>query len=281
MKAFLGTGLLGSGFVKAIISKGEQVQVWNRTAAKAKELEQYGAIAFEDIVRAVTNATVIHVALKDDVSVDEALNLAESGFVKGTIIVDHTTTSVEGAKRRTAEWQNKGFLYQHAPVFMGPQHALESTGFMLVSGNQDLIIKLEPQLAALTGKLINLGDEMGKAAAVKLTGNLFLVAFTASIADTLAFAKAMNISVDELSQLFDVWNPGAALPARLKRMTSGDYSNPSWKLEMARKDTGLFISEAASNNTQLKIIPAAAALMDEWIKKGHGEDDWAIIGKTD
>jgi len=27
----------------------------------------------------------------------------------------------------------------------------------------------------------------------------------------------------------------------------------------------------------LAVIPAIAALMDEWIKKGHGNDDWMII----
>lgn len=281
MKAFLGTGLLGHGFVRAMISKGEQVQVWNRTATKARELEQYGAKAFEDITKAVSNADVIHLALKDDATVDDALREAEPGLKQGAIIVDHTTTSVEGAKRRTAEWQNKGFLYQHAPVFMGPQNALESTGYMLVSGNQDLVKKLEPQLSAITGKLINFGDEVGKAAAMKLTGNLFLVAFTAGIADTLSFAHAMNISVSDLSQLFDTWNPGSSLPARLKRMTADDFSHASWRLDMARKDTGLFIQEAENKNVHLKVIPVVAALMDEWIQKGHGKDDWTIIGKVE
>jgi 3-hydroxyisobutyrate dehydrogenase len=281
MKAFLGPGLLGHGFVRAMISKGEQVQVWNRTASKAKELEQYGARAFEDISKAVSNADVIHLALKDDASVDEALKKSEPGFKQQAIIVDHTTTSVEGAKRRTAEWQSKGFLYQHAPVFMGPQNALESTGYMLVSGNRELIKKLEPQLSALTGKLINFGEEAGKAAAMKLTGNLFLVAFTAGIADTLSFAHALNISVSELLQLFDTWNPGSSLPARLKRMTADNFSDASWRLDMARKDTGLFIREAANKNVHLKVIPAVAALMDEWIQKGHGKDDWSIIGKVD
>ena len=177
MKAFLGTGLLGHGFVRAMIDKGQQVQVWNRTAAKAKDLEQYGAKAFEDIAKAVTNADVIHLALKDDATVDETLSAAEPALARGSFIVDHTTTSIEGAKRRTAEWHNKGFLYQHAPVFMGPQNALESTGYMLVSGDQGLVKKLEPQLSALTGTLINFGEEPGKAAAMKLAGNLFLVAF--------------------------------------------------------------------------------------------------------
>jgi 3-hydroxyisobutyrate dehydrogenase len=281
MKAFLGTGLLGAGFVRAMISKGEQVQVWNRTASKAKELEQYGAKAFEDIAKAVSDADVVHLALKDDSSVDEALREAEGGLKPGAIIVDHTTTSVEGAKRRTAEWQSKGFLYQHAPVFMGPQNALESTGYMLVSGNQDLVKKLDLQLSALTGKLINFGEEAGKAASMKLTGNLFLVAFTAGIADTLSFAHALDISGSDLSQLFGNWNPGTSLPARLKRMTAEDFSEASWRLDMARKDTGLFMQEAANKNVNLKVIPAVAALMDEWIKKGHGKDDWTIIGKVE
>ena len=281
MKAFLGTGLLGTGFVRAIISKGEQVQVWNRTFSKAKELEQYGAKAFEDIAKAVSNADVIHLALKDDATVDEALKDAEAGLKPGAIIVDHTTTSIEGAKRRTAEWKSKGFLYQHAPVFMGPQNALESTGYMLVSGDQELIKNIESHLSALTGKLINFGEEAGKAAAMKLTGNLFLVAFTAGIADTLAFAHALNISVNDLLQLFSEWNPGNALPGRIKRMTSDDFSEASWRLEMARKDTALFIQEAANKNVSLNVIPAAATLMDKWIQKGHGKDDWVIIGKLE
>ena len=238
MKAFLGTGLLGSGFVRAMISKGEQVQVWNRTVSKATELERYGAKAFEDIAQAVSNVDVIHLALKDDASVDEALIQVEPGLTQRAIIVDHTTTSVEGAKRRTAEWQGKGFLYQHAPVFMGPQNALESTGYMLVSGNQDLVKKLEPHLSAITGKLINFGEEAGKAAAMKLTGNLFLVTFTAGIADTLSFAHALNISVSDLSQLFDNWNPGGSLPARLKRMTADDFSDASWRTGYGKKGYG-------------------------------------------
>jgi 3-hydroxyisobutyrate dehydrogenase len=281
MKAFLGTGLLGTGFVRAMINKGEQVQVWNRTFSKAKELEQYGAKAFEDIAKAVSNAGIIHLALKDDATVDEALKDAEAGLKQGAIIVDHTTTSIEGAKRRTVEWKSKGFLYQHAPVFMGPQNALESTGYMLVSGNQELIKTLEPQLSAITGKLINFGEEASKAAAMKLTGNLFLVAFTAGISDTLSFAHGLHISTNELLQLFSEWNPGNALPGRIKRMTADDFSEASWRLDMARKDTGLFIQEATNNNVTLNVIPAVAKLMDEWIQKGHGKDDWAIIGKVE
>lgn len=281
MKAFLGTGLLGAGFVRAMISKGEKVQVWNRTFSKAKELEQFGATAFENIADAVKNAEVVHLALKDDDTVDEALAKAEAGLTPGAIIVDHTTTSIEGAQQRTKKWKSKGFQYQHAPVFMGPKNALESTGYMLVSGDQDLIKQLEQQLSAMTGKLVNFGGEAGKAAAMKLTGNLFLVGFNGALADTIAFSNSVGINSQELSQLFAEWNPGNSLPSRLQRMAGNDFSDPSWRLEMARKDTGLFLKEAENRGVRLNVIPGVAALMDEWIEKGHGKEDWTIIGKLD
>src|SRR5688572_25573997 len=124
-KAFLGMGLLGSNFVKAMIKRGDELQVWNRTTSKATELEKYGAKAFSIVADAVRGAEIIHVALKDDASVNEVLEAASSGLSKGAIIIDHTTTTKEGAIQRTKEWKEKGFFYQHAPVFMGPSNALE------------------------------------------------------------------------------------------------------------------------------------------------------------
>lgn len=279
MKAFLGMGLLGSNFVKAMIKKGDDVQVWNRTKEKAMALEADGAKAFENVAEAVKGATIIHLTLKDDNTVDEVLSLASEGFEPGVIIIDHTTTSAKGAVERTVAWKAKGFTYLHAPVFMGPQNALESTGNMLVSGDQEVIRKVEPELSKMTGKLINFGATEGKAAGMKLTGNLFLLTLTAGIADTLTFAKAIGIPAGDVSALFDSWNPAAAMPSRLKRITTGNFTQPSWELNMARKDAGLMLAAAEQENTKLSLIPAIANLMDQWIDKGHGNDDWSVIAK--
>jgi 3-hydroxyisobutyrate dehydrogenase len=279
MKAFLGMGLLGSNFVKAMISKGDKVQVWNRTYSRATELEKYGAKASSEVADAVKGADIIHVTLKDDDSVNDVLDKASEGFKKGVIIIDHTTTSVPGAVQRTREWKERGFHYQHAPVFMGPVNALDSTGYMLVSGDQDLVAMLEPQLSTMTGKLLNFGNEAGKAAAMKLIGNSFLITFTAGLGDTISLAKALQIPVSDLNTLFASWNPGTTLNARMKRIMDGDFAKPSWELNMARKDTGLFIKAAQQGGRKLNVIPVIAALMDLWIQNGHGADDWTVITK--
>lgn len=279
MKAFLGMGLLGSNFVRAMLKKGDRVQVWNRTAARAKAMEAYGAKAFENIAEAVKGAEIIHLTLKDDESVNEVLKSAESGLEPGTVIIDHTTTSAKGAVERTASWKAKGYTYLHAPVFMGPQNALESTGYMLVSGDQELIAKMEPKLSEMTGKLINFGPEEGRAAGIKLAGNLFLLVFTTGLSDMLSLSRAMGVPPADLRKLFDSWNPGAMAPARLKKIMDGNFTQPSWELNMARKDAGLMMAAAEQGGGHLAVISAVAAEMDRWIAKGHGNDDWTVIAK--
>jgi len=279
MKAFLGMGLLGSNFVRAMRRKDIPVQVWNRTAAKATAMEQYGAVAFDSVADAVKGADTIHITLKDDSTVDEVLAKAEPALMAGAMIIDHTTTSKDGAIARTTAWKAKGFTYLHAPVFMGPSNALDGSGYMLVSGDQDVVTKEQDELSGMTGKLINLGPEEGKAAAIKLLGNLFLIAFTAGISDMLALAKVFGVSTDDLQGLFDSWNPGASLPARLKRIASGSFEQPSWELSMARKDAGLMIAAAEEGGGHLAVIPPVATEMDKWIERGFGSYDWSVIAK--
>jgi len=277
MQAFLGMGLLGSNFVRAMIKKGEEVHVWNRTASKAKALENEGAKAYDDVAQAVEGAHIVHLTLKDDESVNEVLAAASAGFKPGITIVDHTSTSVQGAIERTEQWKSRGFTYLHAPVFMGPQNALDSTGVMLVSGDQTVIGDLEPLLAKMTGTVMNFGPQEGKAAGMKLIGNLFLMAVTGGLSDSLALAKAVNISTGDIETLFNSWNPGAVVLSRIKRITTGDYRKPSWELNMARKDARLMMEGAKQGGSDLTVIPAMAALMDQWIDKGHGNDDWTVI----
>lgn len=279
MIAYLGTGLLGSNFVKAFLKKNEQVNVWNRTFSKAKLLESFGAKAFENITDAVKDAEQIHLTLSDDAAVDATLESAKSAFKPGTIIIDHTTTSTKGAAYRTKYWKEQGFTYLHAPVFMGPPNALDSTGYMLVSGDQEVIKKVEAVLSGMTGKLINFGPEVNRAAGVKLLGNSFLLFLTTGWSDVLALAQAMQVPSSDIVSLFDQWNPGAAAPARLKRILAADFDNPSWELKMARKDTRLMMEEAQAAGKHLTAIPAIAKEMDQWIDKGFGNSDWTVIAK--
>jgi 3-hydroxyisobutyrate dehydrogenase len=279
MIAFFGIGLLGSGFVRALRRRGELVQVWNRTAEKARALEADGAKAFDDPAAAVRGATRLHLTLSDDDAVDQVLEQAKVGFGNGITIVDHTTTSATGTAARSRRWAERGVSFLHAPVFMAPQNALEGTGVMLASGDRTRFDALAPELAKMTGKLVYVGPDPARAAGMKLLGNLFLMSLTAGMSDMLALAKALAIAPREAASLFDWFNPGMTVSARMNRLLAADFAHPSWELAMARKDARLMMEEAQHGGLPLAIIPAVAKEMDRWIERGHGKDDWTVIAK--
>lgn len=277
MIAFFGMGLLGSNFVRALRRRGEEVHVWNRTLAKARPLAEEGAKVCETPAQAAASAARIHLALSDDAAVDAALEAARPGISPGTIIVDHTTASPSGTLARVHKWRDRGFEMLHAPVFMGPQNALESTGIMLSSGDTALVERLRPDLEKMTGKLLYLGPEPERAASFKLLGNLFLMFMTAGLAEVFTLAKALDIKPEDAATLFDSFNPGLALKGRIQRMLSGELDKPSWELSMARKDARIMLEEAESNGVPLAMLPAIAGTMDRYMERGFGHHDWTVI----
>ena len=211
MVTILGTGLLGSGFVRALLRRGETVHVWNRTAEKAQALEPDGARAFADPAAAVKGAERVHLLLSDDAAVDDVLVRALPGLEKGVLIVDHTTTSASGTALRVERWNERGHRLVHAPVFMGPQNALESTGLMLVSGERTRVEAARPHLERMTGKVVDLGERTDAAAAFKLLGNLFLMFVTTGLAEVFTLARAMDVDPRTAASLFEHFNPGLTL----------------------------------------------------------------------
>lgn len=279
MIAFLGMGLLGSNFVRAYRRRGEEVHVWNRTASRAKVLEEVGARAFEDPADAVRGAERVHLTLSDDAAVDDVLERARSGFGPGVLVVDHTTTSALGAANRVAHWRNRGVEFLHAPVFMGPQNAHDGTGIMLVSGAPSVVERARPHLEKMTGKVQHLGERADAAAAFKLMGNLFLMFVHMGCAEVLALSNALGVPHAEAVTLFEFFKPGGVVEPRLKRMIEGRFDDPSWELQMARKDARLMQEAAAQASVELAVLPAIAARMDAVVAEGLGAKDWTVVAK--
>ncbi|BDG02418.1 NAD(P)-dependent oxidoreductase [Anaeromyxobacter oryzae] len=277
--AFLGTGLLGGNFVRALRRRGVPVRCWNRSPEKARALASTGAVACDDPADAVRGAARVHLALSDDAAVDDVLDRICPGLAPGAILVDHTTTSPAGTIARAARWEALGVPFQHAPVFMGPQNALEGTGLMLASGPRARFEALAPALAPMTGRLEWLGPQVDRAAALKLVGNCFLMAMSAGLVDALALGKSLGVPPAEAGALFELFNPGTTVPARVKRILAARHDRPSWTLDMARKDARLMTEAAGPGAAALMLLPVIAAAMDRAIGEGLGGQDWMVISR--
>jgi 3-hydroxyisobutyrate dehydrogenase len=271
--AFLGTGLMGAGFVRRLLAQGHQVSVWNRSPEKARALQAEGATPFANAADAVRGVDRIHLSLSDDAAVDAVLEPLAGVIDPKVWIVDHTTTATSPTRDRVLRWRGRGFRFVHVPVFMGPANAAEGTGLVILSGEKSLCDELIPLLEGTGGKTVWLGEQPERAASFKLFGNLVLMGIAGVLADVTRLAHAVDVPADEAMALFSHFNPGQMLPARAAKVASGPYDNPSFEVGMARKDVRLMIEEAARAGVTLAVMPAVAALFDESIERGEAALD--------
>lgn len=278
MTAYFGTGLLGSGFVRKMLERGETVHVWNRSIEKARALEADGAKVFDDPREAARGAAQIHLTLSDDAAVDAVLEPLADVIVPTAIVVDHTTTAPTPTGERVARWAQRGRTFVHAPVFMGPSNARDATGLMLLSGDPQVRARVKPLLEPMTGKVLELGDDPTRGASFKLFGNMMLLVISGGLADVYTLGRSLGIEPQDAYTLFAEFNPGNAIGGRGKAMAAGKFTPPNFELTMARKDARLMIDEAARHGAKLDVLPAVAVLMDRYISAGFGGEDAGVVG---
>jgi len=280
MIALLGTGLLGTGFVRAALGRGEAVTVWNRTASKAEALGREGAVVAATPAEAVRGASRVHLVLIDDAAVDAVLEQLLPGLEPGAVILDHSTTAPGPTAERAKRMAAKGIDFLHVPVFMGPAQAASATGMMLAAGSEALFERVRPELARMTERIRYLGERSDLAAAYKLFGNMMIMFVVSGIADVFAMAKTVGIEATDAYTIFNDFNAAAQVATRGKRMAEGDFT-PSFELTAARKDVRLMLETAAAGGGALHVLPAIAARFDAVIAAGHGADDIASVAAAD
>lgn len=272
--AFLGTGLLGGAFAEAAALRGDTVIAWNRSAAKVAALAGAGVRAAASPAEAVRGAARVHLVLKDDDVVEQAIAAARAGLASGVVLVDHSTTLPARTAARATRLAAEGLAYLHCPVFMGPPAARNAQGLMLAAGPRAVFDGVQGELARMTGRLAFVGERGDLAAVHKLLGNGLLIGMWGVLADVLTLADASGVSADDALAALAQLDVDAALARRGAAMAAADYA-PSFELAMARKD--LRLMQEAAPGRMLTLLPALAARMDALIAAGHGAQDAAVL----
>jgi 3-hydroxyisobutyrate dehydrogenase len=276
--AWLGTGMMGSGFVQALLRRGDDVVVWNRTGGKAERLREHGAQVAATAREAIHGVDRIHSILSDDAAVDALLADLHGHIATGTPFIDHTTVAPLPTAARFARAEKQGIEFLHAPVFMSPRMTAESKGIMLVAGPQARFERTRDELAKMCSDLWYLGERPDKAAAFKLFGNSMLFFIVAGLTDMFTLAKSVGISSTEAHELFEHFKPGGAIDARGASMARGDFTT-AFELRMARKDARLMLETAQAGGTTLGVLPSIVEMFDAAIARGHGAHDFSVIAK--
>lgn len=275
--ALLGTGLLGSAFAEAFLTRGgNSLTVWNRTRSKAEALGAMGARVADTAADAVRGAQRVHLVLLDDDTVDDAIAAIREALEPGALIVDHTTLRPDRTAARAAALNAAGIEYLHAPVMMGPPAARSAKGIMFVAGPIERFERVKDELAKMTGALHFLGERAELAACYKLCANAMLLMTAGALSDVFHMADAMHMPREAVGDVFRKFNMDGIVNARGIRMVNEDY-NATFTLDVARKDVRLMVESA--EREPVPMLRALAERMDDAIGAGLSEFDVGVLSK--
>src|SRR3954454_3021437 len=179
--ALLGTGIMGIGMGRNIVSAGLPLQVWNRTREKAQPLADAGATVTDSPAEAVRGADVVITMLYDTDSVESILRDAADGLGDDVVLLQQSTVGVEGAERLGQVAEELGLVYVDAPVLGTKKPAEDGALVVLASGPEDVRDRIAPVLEAIGSRTIWVGAA-GQGSRLKLVANSWVLSVLEGIA---------------------------------------------------------------------------------------------------
>jgi len=267
---FIGLGAMGKAMVETLLEKGHAVTVWNRSPGPGAKLAARGAkvaAALEDALQAdIVLSILAHDQAIRDVLL-EALPRARQGLVHVNLATISTAFARELADRHAA----LGLGYVAAPVFGRPPVARAGGLNVLAAGTPDAVAAAMPALEALAAKVWPMGEDPVRANAVKIAGNLMIVAAVEAMGEATALGAAHGVPAGDLLDVLTSTIFAAPVYKIYGAMIAeGRYHPPGFAADLALKDVRL--AQAAGDEKGLA-LPLADLVESglEALLAGEGE----------
>ncbi|KEI45015.1 3-hydroxyisobutyrate dehydrogenase [Saccharopolyspora rectivirgula] len=274
--AFLGTGTMGAPMARRLLGAGHQVRVWNRTRAKAQQLEASGAAVADSPGEAARGADVLITMLLDAESTVAAGSAAAAELADDAVWVQMGTIGVDGIGQVLAA--AGGATVVDAPVLGTKGPAEQGNLVVLAAGPHSVRPRVQPLFDVLGNRTLWLGEDAARAAAtrLKLAVNNWVLALNNAVGETIALARALGTDPQQFLEAIE--GTGVDSPyAHLKgaAILNEDYA-PSFSVSAASKDAQL-ISAAVGEDVRLDAAEAVRNRLQRAVHLGHGAKDMAAV----
>ncbi len=233
--AVLGTGRMGSAIARRLAASGYRLVLWNRTVDKAKALAgELGAEVTREPFDAVQRAQYAILALADDDAVYSVIGRFHR--VDGLIVVDTSTITPQTSRRVAGYLEGLGACYVEAPIVGGPRAVESGQAIGIVAGKPTCLSMASGLLRDLFAETIEVGEDTGAAAALKLSFNLLLISTIESLAEATALSEAYGVPPEVLHKLLSKTVFAAFADKYMERMRREPDGKASFTLALAEKD---------------------------------------------
>lgn len=264
--SFIGLGAMGFPMAGHLSNAGHNVSVFNRTTNKAHDwTKKFKGSSFNSPAAACKNANVVLLCVGNDNDVREVV-LGKHGvletMIKGSILVDHTTTSADLAKELHQACAERHIEFLDAPVSGGQAGAENGKLTVMLGGEESPYTKIKPILECYSQKHELMGS-VGSGQLTKMVNQICIAGVVQGLAEALQFAQNAELDVEKV---IDVISKGAAQSWQMENRWSTMVNNEfdfGFAVDWMRKDLDIVLSEAKRNKSTLPVT----SLIDQFYAK--------------
>ena len=279
--AFIGLGTMGYPMA-GHLSKSNlfNLRVYNRSSQKATEWsKEYEGEVSNSIKEVVMDADFVVTCTGKDEDMMEIV-FSDQGVItylkKGSIFIDHTTTSYKLAKHLNESLTEKGVSFIDAPVSGGEAGAINGV-LSVMAGGSNAILEESNELIKTYSKNVTYMGESGKGQLAKMVNQICIAGLLQGLSEGLLFAEAENLDMDSLLSAI---SGGAAqswqMVNRAETMHQREFDF-GFAIKWMVKDLGYCIDQSSTNNSNLgftkEVFDRYVNLMD----KGHSYSDTSAL----
>jgi 3-hydroxyisobutyrate dehydrogenase len=218
---------MGLAMASHLLRRGHQLNLYNRTAARAEPLADEGARIFGTPREACHGASVIISMVADD-DASGAMWCGRDGALaadmrQDAFAIECSTLSHAWVKNLSAQCLAAGLRYIDAPVTGLPDAAGSGQLTLLVGASEHDLAAVRPVLADLSVQILRFGP-VGAGTVYKLIINLLGAVQIASAAESLALAERAGLEMSIVAEAIGISQAASPQVVRnVGRMIAADH----------------------------------------------------------
>jgi 3-hydroxyisobutyrate dehydrogenase-like beta-hydroxyacid dehydrogenase len=241
--SILGLGVMGSALASVLLDRGNEVTVWNRTAAKAEPLVRRGARRAASAAEAVLASPVVIVCVTN---YEQTFALLDGADLRGRTLVQLSTGSPKDARSGEIWAKERAAEYLDGAILATPRQIGTPESVILASGSARAFAASRDPLAQLAGNVPYLGDSVAAASAFDQGFLSTLFGALVGFYHALNVVQVEGLSIGQFARLFEASGPAIIqmILHDAQSVESKRYDNPEASLETCQQSLQLMEQSA-------------------------------------
>jgi len=274
---FIGLGAMGAPMARHVHLRGLLNVVGTRTQDKADALAAELGVRAARSAQNFADCDVVALCVPLDADVLENVAGLADVLRPGTVVIDHSTVSVDTARRAAAMCAAHDIGFLDAPVSGGVEGARNGRLSVMVGGDAAVLDKARPVLDCYAARIAHMGAT-GAGQATKAVNQVLVAGINEAVCEGLALGEKLGLDAE---RLLPTLMAGAAgnwfLDKRGATMLQGEFA-PGFKNAHMLKDLRIVQGMAQQAGIRTAVIDQALADYSELVtERGLGEADTSAL----